>query len=1145
MKACLFILMAAACSLSVRAVDLDGSDLVVGERGEVAAEGYSNSSATTATLTFAFDDDCDAPAISGNIRFVKRGAGTVTFAAKQTYGGGTVVSNGFIGVSDACDVPGIGADGEIVLAGGGLSFEKRSARYDLNRKTTVASGCTGTLLLAGGQTIHPYISNVGFVKGTLALRTLPGATDAVTVYLNRGTKNDTYSGNGLARGGTMDVGRGIVLSLGAGDTFGGANHQEDITLIVRKGGKVSASTSHSPLTPNVVLEGGATITATDASRGNSKAVSVGDIVKTGTWKSYDLCRQLTVLPDPDGQGEAAVLGAQNAHLAPAAQEAVFDVQAGATLDVKVQLWPANGATGRSLRKTGGGTMKLYRPLEIGGPLSVEDGTVELAPHVTLGNVSELQVRSTAKLVFGDGSVLVKTPDLSADPGGFLSTAPVWFDATALSAADGATVTRTPNLGTAGGQFGPYAVQDVPRPTYDADGIGGKPALYFAGGKDGAGLELRAYTNHTDRLTYYLVMKWDGWTDGDGGANYRWHGPLSMMPNSATGEDYNTDGSADIQWNDTLASFNVVNGSTKSVGLTASAGLTADKPLLIRNVRSGMQAAAGCWWNVNEPDFATGSVSLVLPTNRIEIIGLGGRMTSNGSVARPNPSRMLKGWIGELIVFSRDLTDAETAYVETYLKRKWFGSTVEQAPEPKPETGSYDRTFEVTVGDGAAAFGFDRKVAKRPAAGVWRLAKKGEGTLAFAGAADSFDMVNVEAGALRLGGEAAVTAEASVWMDADDAAAVVTDADGRVVSIRNKGSAGGRFVANPRKECPCPTLTNLLGRTALKFDWHSAIGLDITNAWSATRQMYVYGVMRRDAYGAVNSGPYAGPFSFSIASDPNSDQSAASGLHFEEQADTVNHVSPGYYNSGSFTTAVRTGDAYLLSVYQQDSDIFCGFETPIDAQPGYSNVTSHVLLGNPSKAGIRYDYLLLGGRLWAGAPQTSPTNNRMWNGSIGEFIVFDHQLPQTQHDAVIGYLRKKWFGLGSGSATPPTLVTGVSAGSPATDLAVVGGATVEVAGPKLSVKALTLADGATLSRLDAVTDAAAFSLFDVTGLLSVAGSQTLRAAAFPSGEVRFLDAQDVTGTAAWSLAGAKSREANVAVRDDGLWLRRNGLIFIVR
>ena len=70
-------------------VDLAGADLRVEAAGDLAADGYVNTAGAAATLTLAFNDDVAAlPPLSGAIRLVKLGVGTVTFPAARAYTGG-------------------------------------------------------------------------------------------------------------------------------------------------------------------------------------------------------------------------------------------------------------------------------------------------------------------------------------------------------------------------------------------------------------------------------------------------------------------------------------------------------------------------------------------------------------------------------------------------------------------------------------------------------------------------------------------------------------------------------------------------------------------------------------------------------------------------------------------------------------------------------------------------------------------------------------------------------------------------------------------------------------------------------------------------------------------------------------------------
>ena len=280
-----------------------------------------------------------------------------------------------------------------------------------------------------------------------------------------------------------------------------------------------------------------------------------NLIRTVSWKNYDFNRTVTVVLGSLTGASTATVEAANVHLAPFSQEAVIDVEAGAVLDVRASLWPAQNQTNRSLRKRGAGTLRLCRPLNIGGALAVEVGTLQLAEGTSLGAVAAVTVSPGARVELTDGTALSLPPG-PVSPGGFLATADVWFDASRLMGyTDGAAVYSVPNLGAAGGTFGAFPRSDVRRPTYAAAALNGRPALYFPGGSGGGGLFLDAYTNHTDRITLYLAMQWDGWTDNDNGDFCRWHGPLSLGPAAwkAATEDYRVQGVTYVQWDTTFGS----------------------------------------------------------------------------------------------------------------------------------------------------------------------------------------------------------------------------------------------------------------------------------------------------------------------------------------------------------------------------------------------------------------------------------------------------------------------------------------------------------------------------------------------------------------------------------------------------------------
>ena len=254
-------------------VDLKGGDLYVEEPGALAADGYVNTADAVATLTLAFDDDVAAlPSLSGAIRLVKLGVGTVTFPAARAYTGGTVVSNGFLA---AAEPAWLGTeDGAITLAGGGLSFGRTTGEaIKLLRAVTVAAGTTGTLRnAAGGGRLDFGNSYVSFKDATLRLARAGDETKTAAFNIVR-KDSSSWQSNGLATGGTLDVGPGTTLGVWEGDVFGGANHQTDITLVVREGASVNAGGNHTPLTPHVVLEGGSRLLTDGGLRGGGETTA--------------------------------------------------------------------------------------------------------------------------------------------------------------------------------------------------------------------------------------------------------------------------------------------------------------------------------------------------------------------------------------------------------------------------------------------------------------------------------------------------------------------------------------------------------------------------------------------------------------------------------------------------------------------------------------------------------------------------------------------------------------------------------------------------------------------------------------------------------------------------------------------------------
>lgn len=1149
-------------------VDLAGADLRVEAVGDLAADGYVNTDGT-ATLTLAFDDDVPAlPSVSGAIRLVKLGSGTVTFPEARTYTGGTVVSNGFLAVSEPAW---LGAeDGAVELAGGGLSFARTTGdAIKLLRAVTVAAGTVGTLRnAAGGDQLAFGNDYVSFKDATLRLVRTGDETKTAAFRIVR-TNSSTYQGNGRATGGTLDVGPGTTLGVSDGDVFGGANHQVDITLIVREGASVNSGGAHTPLTPKVILEGGSRLLTNGGLRGGGETTAgVENLIRTDSWMNYDFNHTVTVVPGSRTGASTAVVEAANVHLAPQTQEAVIDVQADAVLEVRASLWPAHGQLNRSLRKRGAGTLRLCRPLNIGGALTVEAGTLQLAEGTSLGAVSSVTVAPEARVELTDGTALTLPPS-PVSPGGFLATADVWFDAARLTDyADGDTVRSVRNLGTAGGSFGAFPRSDVRRPTYAATALNGRPALYFPGGSNGGGLFLDTYTNHTDQITIYLAMQWDGWTDEtdedkNRGANCCWHGALSLGPGqiAQNQEDYGVYGVTYVQWDQTFDSvgFRYSNGKDQLIpGFDGTP--TTREPVLLGLSRAGTEHRACSWWTDASPAFRRVDGTENMPAYKIDCIGLGTRLayemdTASGTArVKPNTNRALRGWIGELLVFSRPLTDVERAYVERYLQRKWGASALE-AVEAPPVEATAEATVTVSVPEGAvAALGAQDGNRAEDDVSARRLVKDGAGTLALAGVVDAYGTVRAEAGVLKPRARRGAASAAAVWLDADDATTVEADGEGRIVRVANKGSKGGFFTQNPLQAadaptpCPLPTRGALGERSALVFDGDAALALvDAAPATTDRRAVCLFAVCVRDGFEATAGKGYWGcPFALYDTSRTTFDD--GNGYHWEELGETYTLYNFGGAGYG-YKTPYRCADGapYVFGHWEELNCGLFGFDYALPD----GTLTNDVHVAYGSNTAFLYDLIQLGGRCRdGGVPQwygTGNTKNRMWRGRIGEFIVFDRSPSRDQVAETVAYLRKKWLGLGTGSATPPAFLTGGETAEPVPGTAaawdVATGATLACDGAPLALGDVTLADGAALARTD-LADAAAFRLFDATSL-AFGGTVSVAAPSFPSGDVTLLTAASVSGTPTWSLTGPGAGTRKVTRRGSAFVITAPGLCLLIR
>lgn len=1062
-------------------------------------------------------------------------------------------------------VSGMGGGTEIVKSGAGTlvlpatgnsaAFKNLVAEGGAVRLAAESNLGSGNVTLKNGARLE-FTANLTFasrrvtVEGAGGFAVPEGVVVTTTSNCFR-TANATFTKSGagdLVFSGTQmfvaaEVGANARLVVDAGtltfpqDPFGGHTTKPTQTIEVHEGA-VAVSQAHIPL-GRLTLRGGTLRHASGKMMEQGYTGRVEDRIYR--WRALSFNETVEVLPSSDGT--PSVIRCARSYAGHAANQAVFDVADGAVLKLDTRLEDGRDSAGtatvsKGFVKTGGGELVLEQACGCSGRIVVEAGALTVGRNGSLPDSAKLSVQPGATVRLSDGTSLGAALDA---PDAFLATADVWMDATRVAADDGAQVASVRNYGAAGGSFRKFATGTIPAaPTYKADGINGLPALYFNGG---AALVLDAYTNKTAGITVFEVARWTSWDYNNGaGGKGHWGGGLSMSYAKAAGNDNST---AQTFHTETATSIN--NTYVQANGLATftltNPNRAVGTPYLDQIDLHDKKMTMAQYTGDAVPEATISATQTSSQTFNIDLVSIGGRLNSNGAAQyagspTSGSNRMYIGDIGELLVFTRKLSDAETARVAAYLKRKWFGSTA-AAPAADAGTASTleQATLDVPAGTAAFAGSF---AAATPVDGAPAVRKTGAGTLALRAKLSGAGALEVAEGTLELSGKS-IASRADVWMDAADAD-VRTVEDGKVTSVRNKGRAGGAFRQTPGRyssKVPCPALAEgaINGLSALKFDTNAGLMLDsYTNKTAAPRSVHVYAVMRRDAADALveGRGKWGGPFSLVGTSATGDDQTLPGASHIAETL--TNNVSV-YSGNISYAITLREGglvEPYLFAMHQEHYGCSYSYEW---ADTAVDKVGVNVF---ESKVPADIDRVLLGGRGTTGGVMQWQSNyagaNRTWNGVIGEFLVFSSPLCEAEETALLAYLRAKWFGKGEGSATPPAFLSG-NYGTPdfgGLGLALASGTSLVQAGPTRALASLASADDVSWTR-EAADDPSAFALFDVAGALKLGNNQALAVTTAPSATAKLFGGSLDGELGAWTVTGDKASSSKVLKRDDGVWL----------
>ena len=798
------------------------------------------------------------------------------------------------------------------------------------------------------------------------------------------------------------------------------------------------------------------------------------------------------------------------------------------------LKPAAEDSGVYLAKRGEGILRLDGHCAT-KRFVVEEGKVGYTLRTSFADGCVFDAANGVSLLLEDG-VEANMP-MSLD-NGLLASADVWLDATKLVAENEETVASIPNRGSLGGNF--YKASNTDAPTFAVSAIGGKNALAFNGSQV---LLYDGYTNKTSSLTTFVVMMPT--------AHVKWSSPFSLssvnQELSGANDESTVAGSYFYSFNgDSVSTIRAGHGPFRGTWAFeySLSGYELHQPLLLQHRRQGTSGMGKAFYGTGR-EVCYAAPSVVWGVQDIERLCIGARLLDSGA---PCSWRRMKGYIGELIVFTRVLSDSEYNYIETYLRNKWFG-----------ENGALERIaypgaprVNVEVEEGSRAM-FSASSASGEVGGT--LVKSGNGTLV-PGDMSAVAKLEVSEGEVALT-SVSIAGKAAIWIDPDDES-TVTISEGSVVTIANKGVLGGSFEKNLGAGA---TLLSgeygINGKNVLSFDKNGTLlytGFVREDATKA-RSLNVYAVVSRRSFAKFSS-----PFSFAHTDDGWFDKDADANFHYEEH-DAGGGCYRTFYGKDArgFTNWTMTAGTYFVDLPRRDADgeaYLSVNRMGSDWQLTATVLESDELDSAPwySTSGCRLSPLHVN-RISLGAAMTQGGSGAgaggYWDGRIGEFIVFEEPLSASEEAELLGYLRKKWFGKGEGPENPPVCLAGGAKASSTHD------ALLLEAGPE-AVLRHTLSDMplASLS-LDSVCvvrapvdgETAKTKLFSIADDFVAMGVPSFEMGVLPDASVTlFSVGGTISGNAKWSLTEELSARFTYEVDIPGGICRlrkRHGMAIVLR
>lgn len=1123
MKKTFAILLSAAAFHSYSEV-VDGSVDLAGESvSYTSLEGsgtISNSSQTMSVITV----DCSSDyvfegKITGNIRLVKKGPGVLTIASENKgYTGGTHVEGG-------------------VLAAKSLNYlGAKGSSADMSPLVVIKNGAT-VRIVSGAAAVSPAWMDQGIrvPEGDTGVLELDGWISVSGVMM---MKNATLrlSGGGLKLGSWLD-------NFVPGATFEISNSTLQVTsggalagtvagfkLVLREGGVLQMPPDGEEL-PNLVLAGGAIKRAT-LGGGRTGDIISGEAASPAC--DFRLYGSLTVEP---AQSPSVIEAASVAFGRPGEKMYGISVAEGAELVLRGKVKPAAEDSGVFLSKRGAGTLCLDGHCAV-TRLEVAEGKIRHTQRTSFSAGCVCDVADGIALVLADGADAGMAMSLD---NGLLASADVWLDSTKVVADNGETVASVPNRGSLGGNF--YKASNTDAPTFAASAIGGRNALAFNGSQV---LFYDGYTNKTSSLTTFVVMMPT--------AHVKWSSPFSLctVDPENSGDESTVSGTFFYSFNtDKISDFKAGRGPVSSDGWAFEydlPGYSLSMPLLLYHRRNGSSGTGSAYYGSEYAKFSQ-TRTWGWKAQDIERLCVGGRLYANGN---PYTWRHMKGYIGELLVFTRILSDSEYEYVETYLRNKWFG---EKSALPRVAVAGEPR-IHVEVEDGSQAV-FSPSSDAGIAGGT--LVKTGNGTLV-PGDMSAVAKLEVDEGEVALTA-VSVAGKAVIWIDPDDEATVTLE-DGAVVAIANKGRLGGSF---EKKLGSGATFlkgeSGINGRGVLSFAKNGTLLYSgfVREDASKERSLSVYAVVSRRSFTKFSS-----PYSFAHTSDSWFDKDANANFHYEEH-DAGGGCYRTFYGKDArglvngLTTSPETENSYFVDLPRRDADGEAYLS--VNRMGADWQLTATVLAGDElssvpwySTSGCRLSPLHVN-RVSLGAAMTQGGAGAgaggYWDGRIGEFIVFENPLSVAEETELLKYLRKKWFGKDDGSELPPACLAGTIKTSVTHEWLLLDAGPEAVLRHTLSDMPLAslFIDSASVVRAPVDGETAKTKLFSIADDFVAMGVPSFEMGVLPDASVTlFSVGGTISGNAKWSLTEELSARFTYEVDIPGGICRlrkRHGMAIVLR